>query len=338
MILEEYAKPINSIDARRISERTLVSMYRTMLRIRMVEERIADLVVQEEIRCPCHLYIGQEAVATGVCASLAKEDFVLSTHRSHGHYLAKGGPMRALMAELYGKATGCSRGRGGSMHLVAPELGLPGSSAMVGGTIPIAVGMALASQIRDLSRISVAFFGDGAVNEGVFYESLNLAALKRLPVVFICENNFYSTHMPISAVHADPEIHKKAAVFQMSGTRIDGNNVVEVFQAAQGAVEKARTGGGPTLLECVTYRWRGHVGANWDLDKPIRPREEVMWWVKNCPLKRFERVLLTENLLSGREMDQMVRDIEEEIDDAVRFAQESPYPDVSELRDDVFMS
>ena len=224
------------------------------------------------------------------------------------------------------------------MHLAAPEVGLPGSSAMVGGTIPIAVGIALASWISELDRVSVAFFGDGAVNEGVFYECLNLASLKRLPVIFVCENNFYSTHMPISAIHADTELYKKAGVFGIPGARIDGNNLVEVFLAAEKAITHARNGGGPTLLECLTYRWRGHVGPNWDLDKPIRPKEEVMWWVKNCPLKRFEAVLLTENALSARDKDQMVQDIEEEIEDAVRFAQESPYPHPSELLDDVFKS
>jgi len=336
MILEQYRRPINPDEARAIHKQTLISMYKTMSRIRMVEEEIGDLVAKGEIICPCHLYIGQEAVATGVCASLNKDDYVFSTHRSHGHYLAKGGSIKLMMAELYGRATGCSKGRGGSMHLATPEIGLPGSSAMVGGTIPLAVGSALASSMQGINRVSIAFFGDGAVNEGVFYESLNFASLKKLPVIFICENNFYSTHMHISAIQADTEIFKKAGVFKITGLRINGNDIVEVFRAAKKAIDNARKGGGPTLLECITYRWRGHVGTNWDLDKPIRPKEEVMWWVDNCPLKRLEKFLTGENILSKSQMNEIAKDIQEEIEDAVKFAKESPYPSQSEILNDVF--
>ena len=193
-------------------------LYENMLRIRLFEERVAELLANEaEIKCPTHLYIGQEAVAVGVCANLRNDDYVFSTHRSHGHYLAKGGDLKALMAELYGKATGCSKGRGGSMHLASPDVGLPGSSAIVAGTIPIAVGVAMSFKMQKKDTISIAFFGDGATNEGAFYESLNFASLKKLPVIFACENNLFSTHMPISSCLADTDIYKKAEAFKMTG-------------------------------------------------------------------------------------------------------------------------
>ena len=195
--------PISETD---ITAATLRAMYLTMTRIRRLEEKIAELVSHNEIICPCHLYIGEEAVATGVCAALTKEDWVFSTHRSHGHYIAKGGSMKMLMAELYGKITGCSKGKGGSMHLSSGDVGLPGSSAIVAGTIPLAVGVALAFSIQKKNNVSVAFFGDGAVCEGVFYEALNFASLRKLPVVFVCENNLYFTHLPISACLADTRI------------------------------------------------------------------------------------------------------------------------------------
>jgi pyruvate dehydrogenase E1 component alpha subunit len=224
-----------------IPEATLRAMYITMLKIRRFEEKVAELIHPlNEIICPCHLYIGQEAVATGVCSALKKEDWVFSTHRSHGHYIAKGGDIKALMAELYGKETGCSRGRGGSMHLSSPEQGLPGSSAIVAGTIPLAVGAALAFSMQKRDSVSVAFFGDGAAGEGVFYESLNFASLKKLPVIFVCENNLYSTHLPISGCLAHIQIWEKAEAFNMPGIRVDGNNVVEVFQTAKRAIDDAR--------------------------------------------------------------------------------------------------
>jgi pyruvate dehydrogenase E1 component alpha subunit len=336
MILEEYCRPIEPQDVLGIPIETLLSIYGDMLRIRMVEESVGDLVAKGEIICPCHLYIGQEAVAAAVCAGLRKTDYVFSTHRSHGHYLAKGGSLKTMMAELYGRATGCSRGRGGSMHLADSEIGLPGSSAMVAGTIPIAVGTALASEMQGADRVSVAFFGDGAVTEGVFYESLNLASLKKLPVVFVCENNLYSTHLHVSSIHADTDLYKRAEVFGMPGRRVDGNHVVEIFRAAKEAIERGRSGEGPTLLECITYRWRGHVGPNWDLDKPIRPKDEVMWWVSNCPLRRVEEFLIGENHLDEPKKEEMTLGIQREIDEAIQFAKQSPYPDEGDLTKQVF--
>jgi TPP-dependent pyruvate/acetoin dehydrogenase alpha subunit len=313
------------------------SMYVTMVRLRKFEERVAQLLMPpKEIITPCHLYIGQEAVATGVCANLRNDDYVFSTHRSHGHYLAKGGDMKALMAELYCKKTGCSKGKGGSMHIASPNVGLPGSSAIVGGTIPIAVGTALAFSMQKKNGVSVAFFGDGAVQEGVFYESLNFASLKKLPVIFVCENNLYCTHLPIAACLADTEIYKKASVFAMSGIRVDGNNVIEVFSTAKKAIEDARSGKGPTLIECMTYRWRGHVGPYDDLDQGLRSKEELDCWTKKCPIRRFERLLLEQGIILDTEKDQIHKDISEEVEESVIFARESPYPDKAELTRNVF--
>ena len=242
------------------------------------------------------------------------------------------------MAELYGRATGCSKGRGGSMHLASPDIGLPGSSAIVAGTIPLAVGAALAFSMQKWDSVSVAFFGDGATNEGTFYESLNFAALKKLPVIFVCENNFYSTHMPISKCLADTDICKKAEAFKVSSVRVDGNNVVEVYKVAKKAVEDARSGKGPTLIECLTYRWRGHVGPSYDLDKGIRSKEELEYWMNRCPIKMLERFLAEHDYLSESEKNRIYESIEEEIEKALAFAKESPYPDPDEnkLTNEVF--
>lgn len=315
---------------------TLLGMHEKMVRIRKFEEKVADLVASEEIVTPCHLYIGQEAVAAGVCASLRDDDYVFSTHRSHGHYIAKGGDVKTLMAELYCRANGCSRGRGGSMHITSPDMGLPGSSAIVAGTIPIAVGVALAFSLQKKENISVSFFGDGAVDEGVFYESLNFAALKSLPVIFVCENNLYSTHMPISDCISDTRIYKKAESFDMPGVRVDGNDVVEVFRAAKRAVESARAGEGPTLIECMTYRWRGHVGPNYDIDKGLRSEEELNFWMSRCPIKLFEEALFERGVLSDPEKCQVYEDIEREIENAVAFAKVGSFPDENELLKNVF--
>jgi pyruvate dehydrogenase E1 component alpha subunit len=337
-VKENYCKPVTSEMVGETPAESLRQMYKMMLKIRLVEEKVADLVAEKEIICPCHLSIGQEAVAAGVCAALTQDDFVYSTHRNHAHYLAKGGSIKLMMAELYGRDTGCSRGRGGSMHLAATDLGFPGASAIVAGTIPQAVGSALAFSLKGSAQVAVAFFGDGATDEGVFYESINFSALKKLPVVFVCENNFYSTHLHISTRQANADIYKKAEVFNLPGLRVDGYNVIEVFQAASGAVANARKGLGPTLLECITYRWRGHVGPNWDIDKALRSQEEVDFWVNNCSIQSLEIYLTDEGLLSESEKSHITGKIQEEIEESVRFAKESPYPRENELLDDVFVT
>ena len=312
------------------------SMYVNMLKIRLFEEKVADLVAGGEIICPCHLYVGEEAVAAGVCANLRRDDMVFSTHRSHGHYIAKGGDIRTLMAELYGRKTGCAGGRGGSMHLASPEIGFPGSTAIVAGSIPPAAGVALAFSLQKKDSVSVSFFGDGAVNEGVWYETLNFASLKKLPVIFVCENNLYSTHMPVSSCLADSEIYKKASTLNMPGVRIDGNDVAEVYRTAKKAIDTARRGKGPTLIECMTYRWRGHVGPNFDLDKGLRSREELDSWMARCPIKALEKRLIEDGKINESDRDRLYRDIEKEIEEALVFAKASPLPEGDELLDNVF--
>ncbi|MBI4333107.1 MAG: thiamine pyrophosphate-dependent dehydrogenase E1 component subunit alpha [Chloroflexi bacterium] len=307
-----------------------------MVRIRKFEEKVADLVSNNEIICPCHLYIGQEAVAAGVCAALQKQDWVFSTHRSHGHYIAKGGDIRSLLAEMYGRETGCSRGKGGSMHISSPEMGLPGSCAIVGGTIPLAVGTALSFTLQGKDAVAVSFFGDGATNEGVWYESLNFASLRRLPVIFVCENNLYSTHLSISDCLAETNISRKAEALGTPAVRVDGNNVIEVYEEATKAVEGARRGCGPALIECLTYRWRGHVGPNYDLDKGLRSKEELDHWMERCPIKAMERLLSARGLMSEPEMVATYEGIEREIDEALAYAKESPCPDEARLLADVF--
>jgi pyruvate dehydrogenase E1 component alpha subunit len=317
----------------------LKSLYTTMQRIRTCEEKIADLLSDPaEIICPVHLYTGEEAVAAGTCTNLTNDDRVFSTHRSHGHYIAKGGDINGLMAEIYGRATGCSKGRGGSMHLANPEIGFPGSTAIVGGDIPLAVGAALAAKLRRNNAVAVAFFGDGSVNEGIWYESLNLSALKKLPVIFVCENNLYSTHMPVDECLANPDIYKKAENFNMPGIRIDGNDVIQVYSTVKKAVENARQGNGPALIECMTYRWRGHVGPNYDTDKGLRSQREVNDWMDRCPIRALRHQLLEQGIFPETELSQIDDSISKEIGSALAFAKASPYPEENELLQNVFKS
>lgn len=313
------------------------ALWRMMVLIRAAEERIGDLVLAGEIKTPCHLSIGQEAIPAGVCAVLMQDDSVWGGHRSHGHYLAKGGGLRAMMAEIFGKATGCARGRGGSMHLVDPAQGIFGTVPLVAATIPLAVGAALSAQLRRTDQVAVAFFGDGATDEGHFHESLNLAALYRLPVVFICENNLYSTHLTVKERRVKDNIVESAALHGLPGAVVDGNDVLAVYQTAREAANRARTGGGPTLLECRTYRWRGHVGPAADLEVGPDRRQELDEWQRRDPIAQCRERLgasgLSSDLLDGLEAEVMAG-----IDDAVKFARQSPDPDESELLHHVYVS
>ncbi len=309
----------------------LERLYRTMLRIREFEEQVADLVEKGEIKCPCHLCIGQEATAAGVCASLETRDYLLGAHRSHGHYLAKGGPMDQMMAELFGRTTGCSRGRGGSMHLIAPEVGILGTVPIVSGTIPIAVGAALASSLRKDGRVTVVFFGDGAMEEGTLHESMNLAAVKKLPVVFVCENNFYSSHLHWTERRAEDNLLDSAKAHGMPGLSVDGNDVEAVHVAAQGAVERARHGGGPAFLECRTFRWRGHVGPSWDMDVGLTRKDEVQDWMKKDPIRRLKHRLVEAEGMKEEKFKSIHDQVKDEVARSVDFARRSPWPDPSDL-------
>jgi len=321
-----------------ISPKTLRALYVTMLKIRKFEDKAAENVREKKVICPTHLYTGQEAVATGVCANLRKSDYVFGTHRAHGIYIAQGGKLKTLMSEMFGRRTGCSKGRGGSMHIVAPEIGLLGTSSIVGGTIPLAVGAALASTMQENSRIAVAFFGDGATDEGVFHECLNFASIKKLPVVFVCENNQYSSHLHISFRQPQDNIVRFAKVHDMVGIQVDGNDVLEVFRVARKVVEDARNRSLPTLLECMVNRWRGHVGPNWDYHVGLRSKEKIKKWKKNCPIKALGKYLLNQNILSRSEMDKISDCIDGEIDAAVRYAENSPYPRLGEVAKNVYMT
>jgi TPP-dependent pyruvate/acetoin dehydrogenase alpha subunit len=274
-------------------------------------------------------------VAAGVCAHLNKEDYIFSTHRSHGHCIAKGMDLKSLASELYGKATGCCRGKGGSMHLADPEWGIPGTTAIVGGSIPLAVGAALSAWLQGENRVSVAFFGDGAVDEGVFHESLNFASLKKLPVVFVCENNFYATNSPQSARQPEVAIADRAGCYDMPGRSADGNDVISVYKAAGDAIESARSGKGPMLLEFRTYRWKAHVGPVNDVESGCRPAVEYEEWIKKCPVEIFRRRILESRLLTEEELDAVNAETEKRVDEAFSFAKSSPFPDVSELLDHV---
>ncbi|MFH1847195.1 MAG: thiamine pyrophosphate-dependent dehydrogenase E1 component subunit alpha [Candidatus Omnitrophota bacterium] len=316
--------------------KTCLRLFKIMLKIRMVEEKIIELYPEQKIRCPVHLCIGQEAIAAGVCLNLRKKDLVFSNHRCHGHYIAKGGNLGSFMAELYGKVSGCSKGKGGSMHLVDADNGLMGTTAIVGAGIPLAVGAAMGSIMQKQKKVSVVFFGDGAVDEGAFYESLNFAALKKLPVVFVCENNFYATNSPQSARQAFDNIHERAGMYGIHHDRVDGNDVLKVFESAKKAVERARIGRIPSLLECRTYRWKGHVGPDCDYEKGCRPKQELDKWLKRCPLEEFEEKLKSNRMIAQKYIARSKRVIASEIDGAIKFAEQSIFPGKRDLLKDVY--
>jgi TPP-dependent pyruvate/acetoin dehydrogenase alpha subunit len=312
-------------------------LYADMLRVRLVEEAIAERYAEQEMRCPVHLSIGQEAVAVGVCAALARDDYLLSTHRAHAHYLAKGGALRPMLAEIYGRATGCSSGKGGSMHLVDLSVGMLGSTPIVGSSLPVAVGAAFGSVMEGAPRVTAVFFGEGATEEGVFAESLNFAALKRLPVVFVCENNLYSVYSPLAV--RQPAERDRAVLARAHGipaVSADGNDVEAVHTLAREAVARARAGEGPTYLEFATYRWREHCGPNYDNDLGYRTEAEFQTWRARCPLARYEQRLRQSRVLRSEDVVRMTASIRREIEDALGWAQASPFPDEATLLRDVY--
>lgn len=298
-----------------------------MLRIRLAEEKIAELYPKQEMRCPIHLCIGQEAVAVGVCAHLSQKDYALGGHRSHGHYLAKGGNLKAMFAELYGKAAGCSKGMGGSMHLIDLAAGFLGSAPIVGSTIPIAAGSAFASKMRKEDCVTVVFFGEAATEEGVFHESINFAAVKKIPLVFICENNFYSVYSPLSVRQPKGrEVYRLAEGYGVESYQGDGNDVVEVYKRSEAAVRKAREGKGPIFLEFKTYRWREHCGPSYDNDLGYRSETEFQEWKKRCPIEKAGKQVLAEGVASEKDLEEIKKRVASEIEEAVEFAKKSPFP------------
>jgi len=316
------------------AKQLLLSLYRQMLLIRLAEEQLARARQRGLVHGACHTYVGEEAIATGVCAHLRGEDVVFSTHRGHGHALAKGLPPRQLFAELFGRETGCSHGRGGSMHLFAPEVGMMGTSGIVAPCILQAAGAGYSFKLLKSDRVAVAFFGDGAVNNGAFHEGLNMAAIWKLPVLFICENNQFATEVPFSYSAGNPNVAERGAACGLPAIAVDGNNVRAVYDAAGQAVRRARQGDGATLIECKTYRTRPHAEGMDDFT--YRSREDVDLWKTRCPIQSLRRALLEDGLADEGELAEIDDDIKKQVEDAQQFAEKSPWPDPATATAHVF--
>jgi len=314
----------NGVDAG-LDQAVILNLYREMVNIRRTEEQLARSYQGGHIPGACHTYVGQEAVAVGVCAHLRSDDVVFSTHRGHGHALAKGVPPRDVMAELFGKATGCSRGRGGSMHLFAPEVGLMGTTGIVGPNILQATGAGYSFKLLKSDRVSVAFFGDGAVNNGAFHEGVNMAAIWDLPVLFVCENNQYATEVPFNYATRNTEVAERARSYGIPGIAVDGNDVLAVFEAAAAAVARARTGQGPTLIECRTYRTRPH--AEGMRDGGYRSIDEIASWKSRDPITALRDGAIARGIASAANFDAIDAEITAIVADALTFAMESPFPE-----------
>ncbi|MEA5003091.1 MAG: thiamine pyrophosphate-dependent dehydrogenase E1 component subunit alpha [Christensenella sp.] len=308
-------------------------IYQTMNEIRAFEEKAYKLFEENKLRGSVHLCTGQEAVAAAVCSNLDDEDYIASTHRGHGHCIAKGAKLDLALAELMGKATGYCKGRGGSMHIADLTKGNLGANAIVGGGLPIASGAALAQKLQKLPHVSVAFFGDGASNEGTFHEALNMAAVMKLPAIFVCENNGFGLSTPVAQSTSVENIADRAAGYGIPGVVVDGNDVIAVDEAFKTAKERAIRGEGPTLIEAKTYRWRGH----WTGDpEPYRSREEVDAWKKKDPIARFEKYMVEKKFATKEELEKIKADAYAQMDAAAEFALTSPDPDPAHVMDDVF--
>jgi len=302
---------------------TLLAMYRVMVTIREFEEQLYYLFLTEAMPGTMHQYTGQEAIAAGACAALRPTDYIISTHRGHGHAITKGVSLRSLMAEIFAKDTGCCRGMGGSMHFSEPSVGMLGATAIVGGGIPIATGAALSAKLRGKDQVAVCFFGDGASNEGTFHESLNQAGVWKLPVIYVCENNLYGFSVPFSAASVLPDIAPRAASYGFPGIIVDGNDVLAVYEATLAAVARAREGAGPTLIECKTYRHRGHSRFE---KSTYRSNEELQAWLQKDPLPRFRAILIQEGVITEQDAEGIRQEVQEDLEDAISFARQSPEP------------
>lgn len=312
----------------------LIGLFRTMLTIRLFEERVAQIFSEGRIHGAVHLYIGEEAVATGACAALRSDDYITSTHRGHGHCLAKGGEPHKMMAEIFGKATGYCKGKGGSMHIADLDVGILGANGIVGGGIPIAVGAALGSRVKSEDRVTVCFFGDGASNTGSFHESLNLASVLKLPVVFVCENNQWAVSTPSRYALPVRDVADRAPGYAMPGKVVDGSDPLSVYEAVGEAVDRSRSGAGPALVEAKTYRWEGHYRGD---PETYRTREEVKEWRETRdPIALFGSRLCQEGVATEGELARIRGETEKLIDSAVEFAEESPLPPAGSLYSDLY--
>ena len=313
---------------------TQLELLRTMQTIRRFEERASDDFQAGRIYGVVHCYIGQEAVATGICAKLKRDDQIISTHRGHGHCIAKGADLKRMMAELYGKRTGYCKGKGGSMHIADFSIGMLGANGIVAGGIPIITGAGLAAQLEGRGRVAVSFFGDGASNAGPFHESLNIAALWKLPMLYVCENNLYGVNTPVADSVSVKDVTERAAAYGIPGVAVDGNDVLAVYEVAEAAVQRARAGQGPTLIECKTYRWRNHTEIQ-GIPAPRSP-QELDEWKDRDPVARLVSSLTEQNLLTEDAWHKLDAAILQEIEDAVAFAQDSPFPELDTAVEDVF--
>lgn len=312
----------------------LLELLKTMLLIRFCEEQLFKSYARGEIPGGMHTYIGEEATATGVCANLRNDDAVFSTHRGHGHALAKGMKPDLLLAEVLGKATGSSAGRGGSMHLFAPDVGFYGTSGIVGPSILLASGAGYSAKLEGSDKIGVSFFGDGASNNGAFHEGINMATAWQLPVIFVCENNLYATEVAFTYASKSKNIASRAAGYGLPGVVVDGNDVLAVYQVANHAVDRARSGEGPTLIECQTYRTRPHAeGMN---DVGYRTQEEIEHWKERDPIELWKKRLLEDGVIDEQEIGEMEAELLKTVDGAIQFARQSPMPDPSDIFDHLF--
>jgi TPP-dependent pyruvate/acetoin dehydrogenase alpha subunit len=317
-----------------LGKQTLIDLYTRMLTIRRFEERVVKEYYGGKISGFVHSYIGEEAIAVGVCAHLNKTDRILSHHRGHGHCIAKGADMKRMMAEIYGKRTGYCKGKGGSMHIADFSIGMLGADGIVGAGLPIAVGAATAAQLEADHRVAAVFFGDGACQEGEFHEALNLASIWKLPLLFVCENNQYGVNTSVEYALAAKEITRMPSAYNIPAAAVDGNDVVAVYQAAHNALARTRVGEGPSFLECRTYRWHKHFLSTYLAD--LRPSEELEAWKKRCPVTTFTAKLLDSGVLTSAEMKAIEDRIMDQIEAAVRFAVESPYPQPQDALEDVY--
>jgi TPP-dependent pyruvate/acetoin dehydrogenase alpha subunit len=320
-----------------MSDSLSTDLFRNMYRIRAVEEAIAHHYPEGKMRCPVHLSIGQESIPAVFAQSIASTDFAISTHRGHAHYLAKGGNLNAMIAEIYGKSTGCAKGKGGSMHLIDLAVNFMGTSAIVGNSIPIGVGLALSAQLKRTNQISCVFLGDGATEEGVFYESVNFAAVRKLPVLFICENNLYSVYSPLSV--RQPKGRSIAKMVEAMGVEVavgDGHNLASGYEIMKNAIGKVRSTGVPLFLEFTTYRWREHCGHSFDNDIGYRTQEEFLEWQAKDPLNNLEQQLQKTSLHMASSLERIKSEIDLEVEKAFEFAENSPFPSQSEAYDGVY--
>lgn len=324
------------MDIKKYGKKELLSFYETMFKTRRFEEETFEFYKKGMMAGLAHLYMGEEAVATGVCAALEEDDYIGSTHRGHGHLVARGADLNKMMAEILGKETGYSNGKGGSMHIMAMDKGILGANGIVGGEIPIATGAAYTIKYKNTNQVAVSFMGDSATNEGTFHESINMAAAWDLPCVYIIENNLYGISVDIRDVTNTPDLAVRAKAYDIPGVVVDGMDVAAVYEAAKTAIKRARDGKGPSIIECKTYRWQGHHVGDPAEYRQRRSKTEKEDWMKKCPVANLRKEMIASKKVTKKEIETLEASIEEQIQEAVKFAADSDYPDAAEAYTDVF--